>query len=462
MTRVLCVQPDSDSTHSLMQAYETAIPPIGLLYIGAVLQRECSVKILDENAAPLRLEDDLNEFAPHYVLISAYYSFQFPRAVRIAELVKAVAPDTRVVLGGVHVTFADAEALLARFERIDYLVQGDGEFSLLKLIQGVDPEEIEGLAFRRDGEIISNGVAWVSDLDSVPFPARDLVDLRAYKNNPFEYTDHRNTFLVTSRGCSFRCTNCASSPHRVRSPGNVIEEIVHLLDRGISDYTLFDACFTSEMGRAGRICEEMVDLGRPITWACETRLDRVPDPLLRKMARAGCRSIMFGIEAGSQRGIDQLRKGIDLSQAKQTIDRVKAHGIKAYGMFILGLPGETPREIEETIAFSKTLGLNQAWYSIATPLPGTGLWPQADLDEHDLELLEKISFYSGDVAFHDKEQMEQYLFEAVRSFYFRPGVIAPMLRDMLTHGTLERRLHLFELLVLRNPYLRWLLPSGRG
>jgi len=411
--KVLLIYPSSISERSIMSEYEGKVPPSGLLYIAAVLKKKHSVKIYDENVNKDEFLSIIKKFEPNFVAINAYYSFQFPNAVKIAQTIKKYNKNIKIILGGVHINSANQKRLLEQYHFIDFLISGDGEYSLNDLVSGKDYKKINGLTYRAKNKVVSNKIYIIKDLDKLPFPARELINLEDYSCHPFEYTNHRNTFLVTSRGCPYNCINCFTTSYRAHSPKQVIQEIKSLLKKGIKDFTIYDASFTLDIKRAEAICDLIISKNLKFSWACETRIDKVDKNLLEKMSKAGCKSIMYGIEACNNENIDFLQKDIKVEQIKKVVDLTRYYKMKAYGTFMIGLPSETPEDIKKIVKFAKSLNLSMAWFTIATPLPGTKSWELADYDENDLETLKKISFYSGDISFWESKKIESCLNKAV-------------------------------------------------
>jgi len=454
--KILLVNPSSLSKKSILVDLEAIAPPLGLLYIAAILEENHIVQIFDENVSSKNILNAVKDFDPDFIGISANFSFQFPRAIRLAIKIKDYNSGIKIAMGGTHTTYTNPDITLGRYRCIDFLIRGEAEFALLKLVSGEKLHKIEGLSYREDNKIKSNGIAKINDLDKLPFPARHLIDSKSYKIHPFEYSHHRNATLLTSRGCLYNCVNCTdvNKKYRVRSPENVIIEMKQLKRNGIKDLTIYDPCFTLDMERAEKICELMLKEKLKFTWACETRADRINEKLLKKMKKAGCVRIFYGIETASPKIMKFLKKNLDLNQVRKAIDLTKSAKIKTSAGFMIGYPFETKYDFKKMIEFSKSLNIDVAWFNILTPFPGTELWKMTNYDENDLKVLERLSLYSGEITFGDREDIENCLSEAVRSFYLRPKIIFGLLLDLLTKGTLNRKLDLFKLLFFKNPFLR--------
>lgn len=452
--RVLLINPNSVSEKSILSGMEAIAPPLGLLYLASVLEKDFEVRIIDENIGTGGLIKNVKDFNPHFVGISANYSFQFPKALDIAKVIKKYNRDIIVVFGGVHVTFTDPKIILDKYSFIDFIIKGDGEYPLLDLVSGKLPSKIKGLSYRGINKIYDNGIFRINKLDNLPFPARHLIPLDSYRIHPFEYRNKKSVSIITSRGCAYKCINCIGSNelYRSRSPENVLDEIKYLYKLGIKDFTVYDPCFTLDMERAEKICDLIIKNKLKITWCCETRVDKVNKYLLEKMKLAGCVSIFYGIETGSEETLIFLNKKIDLQQVNSAVKLTKSMGIKAYGGFMIGYPFESDDEFRTMLDYSKNLSLDLAWFNIVTPFPGTGLWRISGNDEYNLDTLQRLSLYSGDVSFQDKKVIEDRMFTAVREFSMRPRIIKGLLLDLIFNGSLKRKIHLLKLLFFNNPF----------
>jgi len=456
--RVLLINPKTISKKSILYDLEAIAPPLGLMYIAAVLEKKFSVRIMDENVSTENMVDIIKDFNPDFVGIGVNFSYQLSRSVELAKIIKNNCDQTKIVMGGNHITFVSPASILDKYSFVDFLILGDGEYVMLNLISGMPLNKIDGLAYRDNNMVKHNGTTRIYDLDKLPFPARHLVDMKKYRIHPFEYTHHHNSSFITSRGCAFPCINCIglAEKYRVRSPENVVQEMKSLYKDGIRDLSFYDPCFTLNMERAEKmkICDLMIKEKLKFNWCCQTRVDVVNEKLLKKMKKAGCTSIFYGIETGNDKLMEQLKKKIKFDQVKKSIDLTKAAKIKVYGGFMIGHPNETKEDFKQLVEYSKSLNIDCAWFNIVTPFPGTELWEMTNRDKNDLDVLENLSLYSGDISFMDKDYLENCLSEAVRAFYLRPKIIFNLLLDMLTRGTLKRRMDLFRLLFLKNPFLK--------
>jgi len=355
--------------------------PMGLAYIGAVLDREgFPVQIVDMGATNLQLPDlqhFLSKNRPDIVGITSITP-TFPVAIDIAKIVKKILPETTVIMGGKHVTFLPEEALSTGW--VDVVVKGEGEMTMLELVQKMANDEgingVLGISYRENEGIIHNRPRpLIKDLDALPFPARHLLPMDMYRDGipPVPYT-----ILLTSRGCRGHCIFCTSwrvfGCTRLRSPENVVAEIEHVLKKyHIEYFGIWDDDFTADMDRVIEICDLILKRGIKIHWNLPNgvRADRANLTLFKKMKEAGCFAIDFGVETGSQEILAKIGKGITMDQVENAVKISKAAGLNVGCFFIIGNIGEDEKTIRQTIEFAKKLRPHHILFSIATPFPGT-------------------------------------------------------------------------------------------
>ena len=397
-------------------------PPLGILYMAAVLEKEgYTVKVYDMMLPDNReLPRSIVEEAALVGITVCTPGYLYAREA--ADSVKALAPDTPVVMGGPHVTFTAEETLTDG--NVDIVVRGEGEETILELAQCIttqgDLKKVKGITYI-DGTIKSTpDRPFIKNLDALPFPARHHVDLDSYE---------LGAHLITGRGCPHRCLFCAAGPlsgytYRVRSPENVLEEITecyHLFD--VEHFLFADDTFTAIPERTAAICRLIKDTGEPITWTCECRANNVTPGLLKTMAESGCIRVQFGVESGSDFILRSIRKGTTTSMVKKAVQWSLDAGIEVLCSFIIGHPEDTAETVEQTIAFSEELmdmgGRKHVTvgFAVATPFPGTELYERAgelgvkihkrDWSAHNF--LEPII----DTKHLRRQQLQNYLFQAM-------------------------------------------------
>ncbi len=356
---VLLVSPPAGRS----QLGKVPMPPLGLAWLAAVLERDghrveildCPLKEMDHRG----LERALRERRPDVVGITGTTWTRYEQ-FRAARTSKAALPDVPVVLGGPHVTFA-ARNTLDKIPQVDFVVKGEGEQPIRQLLQALagcgEAAAVPGLSFRRDGVVVDNPVgAFIDDLDSIPVPARHLLDIPAYGQTLF---GKRATTVMSSRGCPVFCSFCSTSVmwgvrHRRRSPAAVMTEIEDLLERyGLGAIWFFDDTFTLNRNHVNGVLDEIERRRLHFDWYCEIRVNTVDFDLLKRMRSLGCRFVSFGVETASPAMLKRIHKGIKLEQVERVLDWCKTLGIYTKAFFMLGLPDETFEDGMMTVRFMK-------------------------------------------------------------------------------------------------------------
>ena len=363
-------------------------PPLGLGYLAAVLEREHhQVSIFDLSlAADSALETDLLPvvaFDPHLIGITAMTSV-YQNVLETATLLKA-SLGRPIVLGGPHATMFP-ERVLTEVPVLDYVVQGEGEATILELVQVLEGRReissVAGLTYRAlaGGVVISNAERpLIADLDTLPFPARHLFQLQRYALRTPE--GQPMVTILSSRGCPYNCSYCfkgiVGRTYRQRSPENIITELKQVIAQtGIRNFYFIDDLFTIDVKRLESLTGQLIAENLDIHWQCLGRVDRVNADILKRMYAAGCRRIHYGIESGNQEVLQRISKGIKLDQVRLAVRWAKDAGIQVKGYFMLGLPGDTEATMQQTLDLAVELDLEEAMFSLTTPFPGTRLWDE--------------------------------------------------------------------------------------
>jgi anaerobic magnesium-protoporphyrin IX monomethyl ester cyclase len=355
-------------------------PPLGLAYIASVLVGDHHVKIVDFNVEHRYWRR--YQFGDFDIVGVSVDTSRYNVSLKIARLAKSQGPV--VVMGGPHVSFMDREALDSG--AVDYVVRNEGELAFLSLVDflagKISFEDVRGVSCYRGGEYHRTPDApFIQDLDSMPFPARDLLPLERYR----EKMDGRlSTTLVTSRGCPFNCHFCSSSQFfgvrwRARSVENVAWEIELLYDKYRYRAIQFvEDNFTLDPDRAVRLSEEIIRRRWDLIFGAWSRVDTiVKNPeMVRIMARAGFRWTFIGFESGTQEMLDEYGKKAAVQDSLRAMEILKSNGVGVTGSFILGAPSETKEMIKETVRYAKVLNPERAQFSLLTPYPGTRLYQQ--------------------------------------------------------------------------------------
>jgi magnesium-protoporphyrin IX monomethyl ester (oxidative) cyclase len=307
---------------------------------------------------------------------------------QLTRKIKNAYPDTPLILGGVYPSTLPEMALS---ECVDYAVVGEGEIPMLELVQGRRPEDIKGLVYRRNGEVVTNGAtAWIEDLDSIPYPARHLIPFDRYTVHSPRGQRHRKVAsLITSRGCPFDCTFCSVHPifgyrWRSRSVDNIMGEIEELQDKyGVSHIEFEDDNLTLNRERAVDLFQAIIkhNTDRPeksITWSCNNgiRIDTLDRTLIRSMKDSGCEWLGLGLESGDRDILKAMNKKLDLDKVEEVVRIGAEVGIRMSAFMIVGYPGETDKRFKNSLNFFlklKKLGVEYFPIHIINVYPNTRL-----------------------------------------------------------------------------------------
>ncbi len=366
------------------------LPPLGLCYLAAVLRNaRYETKILDINLLGFGHETALKQIARERPDLIGLYAttLGIESAEGLARKIKENFPQIPTVIGGPHISGYGRDAL--RCADFDFGIIGEGEKSLLELVKHIENKDkdfsaIGGLVYRKGGEIIRNeDSAVIQDLDSLPFPARDLLpDLRRYRPKKMFYKKLPFAHIFTSRGCPFQCVFCQTpfgKKVRFHSAEYVADEITSLVrDFGVREIKINDDTFNLVEERVLKIFDILSKRGIRLPWACNLRVDTVKNKdFLKAIRKRGCWLVGFGLESGNQRVLDALKKGTTLEQARQVCKWAREARLKVQASFIIGNPLDTEETIRETINFASSLPLHYPTFAFMTPFPGAELWRTA-------------------------------------------------------------------------------------
>jgi radical SAM superfamily enzyme YgiQ (UPF0313 family) len=352
-------------------------PNIGIAYLGAFLKKHnYEVKVYDDGLSnDFSLEDSIRDFKPDLIGVTSF-SYCYDYAVDTIKKVKS-SFDIPLVLGGPHVSvvkqsvFADSN--------LDYAIKKEGEYSLLELLKAIqknkgDLSGVPNLIWKNNGDIIENqDLAFIDNLDELPFPDYSLFDVKKYAS-----TKLRSTAIITSRGCPYLCTYCATllsmgRGFRKRSADNVFAELKQRYEEGYRDFDINDDCFSLDIQRANKIFDLIMDSGLDMKFKCYNgfRVDRITPGLLKKMKTAGFYFLAFGCESGNQEVLNNIKKSISLDGVRTAVKLAKEAGIDCCVNFIIGHPTETYSQALDTLKFAKSLNCNYVNFSNLIPYPGT-------------------------------------------------------------------------------------------
>ncbi|MFQ5575778.1 MAG: B12-binding domain-containing radical SAM protein [Anaerolineae bacterium] len=405
-------------------------PQVSLATMAACLHPDYTVEVVDAVATRMswpEFEALLSTKQPKYYLtqVTAPTLTNDMYGVFLAK-----SKGAKTIAFGTHVT-PNTVNTLTDYPALDYVIRGEPELTLRELLDALDGKTgsgehletlmqttdpvrtpvsadaaaggdlsaIKGLGWRRAGQITLNpDRPFIPDLNQLPLPMHHLLPLNDYRmpliKGPY-------AFVVPSRGCPAGCKYCIKHVSynyavRLRSAESIMAELWSLKELGINNVMMYADLFTVNRRQVVSICKAMIESNIDMKWMCNSRVDFVDEEMLSLMGQAGCHMISWGIESGSEEILKRARKGASPAKAEQALRWARAAGIKNFGYFIIGLPGETEETIKQTIAFSKKLPLNVAIFHIAAPYPGTPFfyevvengwfrpgtnWEQVDMDQ---------------------------------------------------------------------------------
>jgi len=415
--RVALLQPETPGTQGWC-------PPLGLAYLAAALESSHEVRIYDLNATPFSDESLRREISPGSVDVVGITSTMasHKEALRLARLFEGC----RVVFGGPQASARPGPYLDVPGAVV---LRGEAERTfpayVTELEQGRPGAGIPGLAFRSGlGVEIHNPLPpLVGDLDTLPLPARHLLDMSAYA---VQLQGRKGTNIMSSRGCPFSCIFCyhdyLGKAYRTRSPRRVVDEIEFLASTyDVGAILFYDDNFTLKRQRVLAICDLLLERHLDVVWRCYARVDGVDRELLTRMREAGCVEIVFGVESGSQRTLDLARKGITVEESLKAIRLCHEAGIATKSYLMIGFPWETKADIEQTLALMEELLPSQVHVVIVVAFPGTPLERMlreqgTDIDEDvDITGIAQPSFETAAFTKQDLLRYRDLAYERIRS-----------------------------------------------
>ncbi|HNT34578.1 MAG TPA: radical SAM protein, partial [bacterium] len=359
-------------------------------------------------------------------------------AQKVARTVKSLNKETVVILGGHHASSLP-ESFLRETPDVDYIVHGEGELTLAELVEridgGQDVSDVQGIAYRRgDSVVVTPRRELIADLDALPLPARNKLDLNKYipRSGTGNYLQLPTTGIMASRGCPYQCHFCSKgvwgTTIRFRSVESVIEEIqVCMKDYGIRDFRFYDDALTLPKWELSRFCETLIRLNLGITWNCYSRVNHINEEKLRLMKRAGCYHVKYGLEFGTEKALKLANKAATLEQARTAVALTKKVGLECKGNFMLGIPGETLEDCQTTISFAIELSPDLASFYPFDLIPGS-------------EFYRRLKTGDPSVGSALPKALVQRMSErAYLRFYVRGGYIKQRLARLLMHPARESK-----------------------
>ena len=438
------------------KVFVEASEPHNLLSLAAYIRERgfSQVRILDSYAMDLGHDDIMDyieEYDPQVVGLTCYTS-DAPMTIQLCRRINEKYPDKALILGGTHPTFFCDEFL--HNGGVDFIVVSEGEETLYELLtvlrDGGSFHDIKGLIFKENGQTIRTQTRdQIQDLNSLPKAAWDLAPMHLYKL-PFYFHPRGNRSLITSRGCPVGCTFCAvhnGKKIRYQSAERMVQDYHELVDKYDAKHIHFmDSLFVGNKQRIMEFCDRVLSEKKRVSWSCSAYTNCMSYEMLQKMKQAGCSTISYGLESGNKEMLDNVKKNQSLEKVREVVKWTKEVGIKARGLFMIGMPGETEEQTLKTIQFAKELPLDGAQFSITTPYPGTELYDDL-VRENKIDKMawERYSAYS---TFSDvdpiwiqegmtAEKLKKLQKKAILDFYLRPRLIFSEMKK-LRMGNIKR------------------------
>jgi radical SAM superfamily enzyme YgiQ (UPF0313 family) len=423
--------------HIYVEADAGYYPPIGLLYLAGYLEKfsEEEIFVLDahtEKMSHLDVKNYISRLKPDVVGVyfSTYYLEDGAITVRN---IKDVSREIVTIVGGPHSVLYPEETI--KIPEVDYVMVGESEKSFNQLIKYLKKKNFQAIenmpnVVTKNNQTKNPVRERIENLDELPFPARHLTNFRKYtsilaKKNPI-------TTVISSRGCPFKCYFCSNIESgqkvRYRSAKNVVDELQMIGEKfGIYDILFFDELFTSNRKRTLDICDEIIRRGLKIRWHCRSRADVLDEEMIKKMKKAGCRLIQFGIETGNQRLQKVINKNLNLEKVRNIVKMVYDEGIYTYADFMFGLPTETEEETKKTLEYALSLKLDYAVFGMFHPVPGSVFYDEGIREKlfSDYWREEIVNKFGGKISDHswtrkDRQKYEKVMSISYNRFYFRP------------------------------------------
>jgi len=435
--RFLLINPFIDKTVvKPIFAIEAEIPHLGLLYLASSLEKKGHKVEIVDYCIEKYSEQHLMKKISNTDAVGITVQSHLQKSVKvIVDLIKDLEPNLPVIIGGPHCTLEPKQAL--RDINADISVEGDGELVITKIADALEGKikliDIPGVFFKKNGKIEHGPPAEIiEDLDSLPFPARHLIEKKNYVygevQGGFNPTRGKVTSILISRGCPYNCKFCINKAitkkYRIRSPENVIAEIKEI--QGKYDFLhIIDDNFFVDMKTANKILDFLIQekTGLEI-WIAGVRVDIADEKLFKKLKKAGISTISMGIESGCQEILKYYSKQTTLDQIRRAVHLARKTGIVTTGYFIVGAPIETKEHIEKTIEFAKSLPLDLVVFSPFAYLKGSPIWYEAlksgKLKKDEYAVIADVKRGLGNFT---EEEMWNWSLKAFKEFYLRPSYI---------------------------------------
>lgn len=404
-------------------------PPFGVMYLAAMVREHCPKWLAEIIAIE---ENDININAKYDVIaFSVISAYTVPVFEKCMNEIKKQKLNAICIAGGYQAELEGEKWLKSKL--IKLVLKGEGEYTIVKLLNdGIDKAQIipgamfiKGNKFRSiplDGNCV--------DLDNIPMPARDLLPEEDYiMNDRLANTNYKMVHVMFSRGCSYNCVYCGVRREgnrivRYRSPQNIVDELEYLKNMGIEGFSIVDDCFLTNEQKALSIIKEISKVG--LKWSLTARVDQINKTVIEALVESGCLEIKFGLETGSNKILEEMKKGFTVEEAKEAITLVRKYSIGVKAFIITGLPGENKETNIETEKFLKEMGkenINRVSLLRFVPLPGSHIYenPKDYGIKKDVKFMNKSAYrlYEKSARWWEKEEdyiMRNEIYEHIKTF----------------------------------------------
>lgn len=429
------------------------VPPIGLGYLSTALKRSGfkNIHILDcvkEKLDFVSFAFNIKQIQPKVIGFQVF-SYDFLSVKKSIEIVKKTSPQTIILLGGPHVS-ATKESVFDDLPDADFAFVGEAEIGLplliqklLKIEESISFEEIPGLIWEKGNSIIANRISVINDLDALGFPDWELMKPVFYQDSPqgafYKYSPFAP--IATSRGCPYLCTFCGSGVNmghklRLRSVNHVLSEMEFLINQyEVREFHIIDDMFNFHKERVFLFCQGIRERKWNISYTFPNglRLNQLDRKILSAMKETGAYAFTVGIESGSQRILNKMKKQLTLEMIEEKVNLINDVGLEVSGFFIIGYPDETFEDIKATINFAKKLKIKRAHFSNFLPLPGTEA-TQRLMEKGELKIINWSELFYSKVPYAPigitKKELKRLQCKAFLSFHMRPKILFKILMEI--------------------------------
>jgi len=435
-------------------------PPLGIMQLKAYIEKYTPYEVviydsLIHKADYKKIAGFIRKIFPQVVGISTF-THSLVDVVETARAIKSVNPLIHVVLGGPHTyTFPDESRYLLDLGCIDSIILGDGEETFKAILEALDKrmgfEGINGIIYKdkRGNAIRRGGSVFVDNLDDLPFPSRNIYGVKYYYT-PASH-GHLMTTMITGRGCPYNCRFCDTQKnYRARSIEDIVNEMELCSKLGFKEIFFIDDTFNITTGRVIQLSEEILKRGLRIKWGCKARCDNVDKEMLKVAREAGCVRIHYGVETGTDDGLDSVGKRVTLASIRNALVETKKAGIRTVAYFMIGCPHEREKsDILETINFAKSLPADFTVFSLLSPYPDTPFYQEGvERGVFDPQCWQQFlqnpavncNLPTSWNEHFSKDELLSFLKIAHRRFYHHPKILFNALFDIHSFTELRRLL----------------------